>query len=582
MSSKTNDQGKNKKQSRRTFLNLAGAGTAGAYLFSMNTPLTKQFSAFAQTNLMFTDQLPIPPKINAMGGGTFDLSMGPGMHRFHSSLAPTPTWGYGGAAYLGPTIEARRGVPIRINAHNRLGSHPLGFAIDTKLHGALSTDAMAPRASLHLHGGNTEPKSDGHPEATFRPGQTYRYHYDNDQEAANLWYHDHALGITRLNVYAGLAGYYLMRDNIDTGLERNPLNLPFGEYEVPLVLQDKMFNANGSLAYPPGLFGSVWAPEFFGDVAVVNGKIFPNLNVDRGLYRFRIINGSNSRVYNLRLSTGQPLYVIGGDGGLLNAPVPLEQLVIAPGERADILVDFSNFPSGTRVVLSNNAPTPFPNGPRSARRGGVPLRNIMQFTVGSNTGFRAAIPGRLRSSPIIPLTNWARVRNVSLVEIMDSATGAPAMALLNNLPWMTNQIEMPVVDTVELWNIINTTGDLHPIHLHLVQFQVVGRQPFDVGAYTAATYPNLMNTMGQGTYPAPAADQFARGAMKPPALHERGWKDTVQAYPGEITRIAVPFGGRAAPGVPFGKSFTGDYVWHCHILEHEDNEMMLPYRVVAR
>jgi spore coat protein A len=579
MSSENSNESKVPKQSRRKFLKLAGAG---AFLFSAERVLTKQFSVFAQENLMFTDQLPIPPVMNATGGGVYELSMAPGRHKFHSSLPPTHTWGYGGAPYLGPTIEARRGVPISINVQNHLGRHPLGFAIDTKLHGALATDINAPRASLHLHGGNTEPGSDGHPEATFTPGRAYRYHYDNDQEAANLWYHDHALGITRLNVYAGLAGYYLMRDNLDTGLPGNPLNLPAGQYEVPLVLQDKMFYPDGSLAYPPGLFGSIWAPEFFGDVAVVNGKIFPNLNVDRGLYRFRIVNGSNSRVYSLRLSTEQPMFVIGGDGGLLNAPVPLGQMIIAPGERADVLIDFSNFAPGTRIVLHNNAPTPFPDGPRSVRRGGVPLKMLMQFTVGPAAGFKAPIPGRLRRTPIMPLTNWIRERNLSLVEIMDPATGAPAMALLNNLPWNTRQMEMPVVDTVELWNIINTTGDLHPIHLHLVQFQILGRQKFDVRAYTAEHYSELMTRMGQESYPAPSADQYARGAMKPPALNEQGWKDTVQAYPGEITRIVVPFGGRAAPGVPFGKSFIGEYVWHCHILEHEDNEMMLPYRIVAR
>jgi spore coat protein A, manganese oxidase len=171
---------------------------------------------------------------------------------------------------------------------------------------------------------------------------------------------------------------------------------------------------------------------------------------------------------------------------------------------------------------------------------------------------------------------------VSLVEIINPANGAPMMAMLNNLPFTTNQIESPVVDTVELWNIINTTGDLHPIHLHLLQFQILGRQKYDAAGYAAANYPNLNNTAGTGPFPAPSADGFARGAMRPADLNERGWKDTVQTYPGEITRIVVPFGANAAPGVPFGKSFTGDYVWHCHILEHEDNEMMLPYRVVPR
>ena len=154
------------------------------------------------------------------------------------------------------------------------------------------------------------------------------------------------------------------------------------------------------------------------------------------------------------------------------------------------------------------------------------------------------------------------------------------MALLNNLPWHTSQIEMPVVDTVEQWNIINTTGDTHPIHLHLVQFQILSRQKFRVNAFTEAYYEHLGNG-SPGPYPVPSADGFRIGKARRPEPNERGWKDTVRANPGEITSILVPFGGKAAPGVPFGQSFTGDYVWHCHILEHEENEMMLPYKVVA-
>jgi FtsP/CotA-like multicopper oxidase with cupredoxin domain len=531
----------------------------------------------------FTEQLPIPPAIDATGGGAFNLPMAPSMHRFHADLPLTPTWGYGGATYLGPTIEAKRYKPITIAAPNQLGTHPLAFAIDTTLHGALESDKTTPRASLHLHGGNTEEQSDGHPDATYLPGQTRVYNYANNQEAANLWYHDHALGITRLNVHAGLAGFYLMRDDADTGKTDNPLGLPAGQYEVPLVIQDKMFASDGSLNYPLGSYGSVWSPEFFGDTAIVNGKAFPNLAVDRGLYRFRVINGSNARVYNLYLSGGQAMYQIGSDGGLLNAPVLLSRLIIAPGERADLLIDFSNAAPGTTIILKNTAAAPFPNGPRSERRGGAPLRDIMQFTVGTATGFTGAIPSILRSIPIIPLTDPVRVRNLTLVELIDEETDEPVMALLNNLPWTTTDIEMPRVDTVEQWNIINTTGDTHPIHLHLVQFQVLSRQRFKVEEFMEANYPLLPDSeYGEtGPYPAPSADDFAVGKPKLPDLNEAGWKDTVRVNPGEITRLMVPFGANAAPGVPFGNSFLGEYVWHCHILEHEDNEMMLPYRVIA-
>jgi spore coat protein A, manganese oxidase len=570
---------------RRGFLRLAGGTAAGAFLLSHTDILTRRLSVMAQTGGLskFTEQLPIPPTINATGGGTFNLPMAPSMHQFHADLPPAPTWGYGGATYLGPTIEAKRYVPITIAAQNQLGSHPLAFAIDTTLHGALEADKTTPRVSLHLHGGNTEAASDGHPDGVFLPGQSRAYNYANNQEAANLWYHDHALGITRLNVYAGLAGFYLMRDDSDTGQTDNPLGLPAGEYEVPLVIQDKLFDSDGSLAYPLGAFGSVWSPEFFGDTAVVNGKVFPNLDVDRGLYRFRVINGSNARVYHLNLSSGHTMYQIGSDGGLLDAPVNLSRLILAPGERADLLIDFSNIAPGTKIILKNTAAAPFPNGPRSRRRGGVPLREIMQFTVGTATGFTGMIPSILRQIPIVPLSNPVRVRNLTLVELMDEETGEPVKALLNNLPWDTTDIEMPRVDTIEQWNIINTTGDTHPIHLHLVQFQVLSRQKFQVEEFMEENYPLLPHSGhdNPGPYPPPSADDFAAGKPKLPDLNEAGWKDTVRANPGEILRIMVPFGAGAAPGVPFGNSFLGDYVWHCHILEHEDNEMMLPYKVIA-
>ena len=569
---------------RREFLKFAGAGAAGTLMMSGAPFLSKEFSLMGQVQRLskFTEQLPIPPIIDARGGGVFPLAMGQSSHRFHEDLPLTTTWGYGGASYLGPTFEAMRNAPVTVQAANQLGTHPLDFAIDLNLHGTVATDFTQPRASLHLHGGNTSPANDGHPEDTFMPGTSRPYFYNNNQEAANLWYHDHALGITRLNVYAGLAGAYWLRDQFDTGQPNNPIGLPTGPYEIPLVIQDKIFDADGQLAYPLGEFGSIWAPEFFGGVAVVNGKAFPNLNVGRGLYRFRMINGSNSRVYNLRLSNGQAMYVIGGDGGLLNAPVPITRLTIAPGERVDLLIDFSNHSPGTRITMTNNAATPFPNGPRSVRRGGVPLKDVMQFTVSSSLGFQGAIPTMLRTTPILPMTP-SRIRNVSLVEIMDPNTGVPLTALLNNLEWETDQIENPVVDTVEQWNIINTTGDTHPIHLHLVMFQVLGRQKFHVEEYLEMFYPEIDDpeTAGSGPYPAPSAEHFAYARQQRPDPFEGGWKDTVKANPGEITRILVPFGADAAPGVPFGNSFTGEYVWHCHILEHEDNEMMLPYEVVA-
>lgn len=570
---------------RRHFLKIVGAGTIGALLFDGIASAATRASVLAQSSLLsrFTEQLPIPPVIDARGGGSFNLAMAPGMHSFHSSLPPTPSWGYGGASYLGPTFQTMRGMPIDLTAINSLGAHPLAAVIDTSLNGALESDKSNPRVAVHLHGGNTEPESDGGPEDTFTVGANRTYHYHNDQEATTLWYHDHAMGITRLNVYAGLAGFYLLRDQYDTGESDNSIGLPSGRYEIPLVLQDRMFNWDGTLAYPPGEFGSIWAPEFFGDVATVNGKVWPNLNVDRGLYRFRILNGSNARIYDLRLSSGQMMFQIGSEGGLFNSSVALNRLIIAPGERADVLMDFSGLAAGTKIVLKNVAPVPFPDGPRSRRRGGVPIKEVMQFTVGAANGFAGTIPAVLRETPIQPLTDPVRVRNLTLVEIADPVTDAPLMALVNNLPFDTNHIEMPAVDTVEQWNIINTTGDTHPIHLHLVQFQLLGRQKFDVNGFMAVNYPELPDpeAAGVGPWPAPSADAFSRGSLRGPDPNETGWKDTVRANPGEITRLLVPFGAAAAAGVPFGNSFTGEYVFHCHILEHEDNEMMLRYQVVA-
>ena len=511
--------------------------------------------------------------------------MAAGTHRFHSALPPTPTWGYGGASYLGPTFVVKKGTGITVNATNNLGAHPLASYIDLGVHGAVPEDKTTPRAAVHLHGGNTEAAHDGLPEQTFLPGGGHSYAYGNTQQAGNLWYHDHALGITRLNVYAGLAGGYLIRDDLDTGQAGGPLGLPVGKYELPLILQDKQFNPDGTLAYADGrAIGTnrLWAPEFFGDVAVVNGKIWPNLDVDQALYRFHLYNGSNARFYRMTLAAGATVltfFQIGTDTGLLNATVPLNTLLLGPGERADVLVDFRGLAAGTKVVLTNNAVTPFPSGPHGAHKGGVPLKQLMQFTVGTGVGPKTRIPKTLRTTPIPALPTTVPQRNVSLVEILDPATGMPMMSLLNNLAYHDGRIADPKADSVEQWNIINTTADTHPIHLHLVQFQLRNRQAYNSAAYLAAAYPNLgPDTAGTGPYPVPSADGFVTKAPVGPAANEAGWKDTVRANPGEITRILVPFGAQVAAGA-FGETFTGEYVWHCHILDHEDNEMMVRYTV---
>ena len=541
---------------------------------------------------------------------TATLNMVNGTHKFHSALGAADTFYYKDPdqitqQYLGPVIVARQDQAFDLTVNNNLGKHPLDFAVETGLHGVKETDKTAPRAATHLHGGNTTEQSDGGPLDTFDPGTSHPYHYANTQEAAGLWYHDHALGITRLNVYAGLASGYLIRNDDDPGDgSRLPASLDAEhQHEVPLVLQDRMFSPGGTLAYPgnpaPGHPLPAWTPEFFGDVATVNGKAWPNLNVDRGKYRFRVYNGSNARVYDLKIvdaaGAAMPFFQIGTDGGLLDAPVSMTRLVLAPGERADLIVDFAGLAAGTLLTMTNKAPTPYPNGPRALRRGGAPLQQIMQFTVTSQVGDTSALPATLRQVPITRLNNpkftgaaagltVANTRTMTMVEIMDPVLG-PMMALLNNRNFHDPAYEgAPVVasNSLEQWDLVNLTGDAHPIHLHFTQFQVLNRQKIDAAGYQTAVYGAAMLTPGMentGTYPPPPVGTFARGGAQPPAANERGWKDTVVALPGEITRILVPFGPGAAAGAPiaFSAGHTGTYVWHCHILEHEDNDMMQNY-----
>lgn len=576
---------------RRGLLGASAAAGVGVLL-----PLrTTAANAVVPANVTaFTEQLPTLTQlgvIDATGGGSATITMVNASHKFHAALASTPTYAYksqGGAQdYLGPVIVARQGVPFNLIMVNMLGVHPLADAVDTGIGGTLPSDRVAPRASTHLHGGNTAAGMDGDPMDTFGFGASKTYHYDNTQEASGLWYHDHAMGITRLNVFAGLAGGYLIRNADDDG---SGTRLPAPPYEVPLVIQDRMFNANGTFNYPPNANPTTprpWAPEFFGDVGTVNGKVWPNLNVNRGKYRFRVYNGSNARVYDLRLISGLrslTFFQIGTDGGLLDAPVPLTRLVLAPGERADIVVDFAALRAGSKVTVINTAVAPYPGGPRLRRRGGMPLYRIMQFTVNLAAGWTAPLPTALRATPITRLAGRpvAATRRMTLVEVLD-AVGAPLKALLNNRAFEASDATTTVgTNTLEQWDLVNTTVDAHPIHLHFTQFQVLNRQQFNSGGYFAAAYgtqPLTPGTPGDGTYPPLPVGPYLLPGTTAPAANERGWKDTVLAMPGEVTRILVPFGANAAGGAPlaFQASHLGKYVWHCHILEHEDNDMMQRY-----
>jgi spore coat protein A len=446
--------------------------------------------------------------------------------KVHRDVKPTRFWGFGSSS-PGPSFETRSGQGLLVEWANELPTTHF-LPIDHTIHGA-EADKPAVRAVVHLHGAKAPAESDGYPENWYVPGKSALYHYPNNQDAAMLWYHDHALGINRLNVAAGLLGAFFVRDSVE-----DSLNLPSGKYEIPLIMYDRMFDEQGQLYYPVSPDPKApWIPEFFGDATLVNGKLFPYLEVEPRKYRFRVLNGANGRFFHLSLSNGQSFHQIGTDQGLLATPVSLDYLQLAPSERADLIVDFADH-GGEQIVVKNDAFT------------------IMQFRVARNKAKdTSSLPSTLRPVPTIPESEATKTRMLPLVEI-DDRVMKPVTMLLNRAHWNMPVTEDPVLNSVEIWNLINLTDDSHPIHLHLVRFQILDRRRFEPFTYKVR---GILKYTGNAV---------------PPDPNEAGWKDTVRADPGMVTRIIVRFEG-----------FVGRYVWHCHILEHEDNEMMRPYDVVA-
>jgi bilirubin oxidase len=571
----------------------------------------------------------------------------------------TTVWSYGSSNhpatfnYPAFTIEAKYNTPLRVKWVNQLvddsGNYlPHLLSVDPTLHWANPPGPRDTRPSFaksvkpthytgpvpmvtHVHGAHANEESDGYAEAWWLPaarnipagyfttgtwyepfkakseaalGQLWEpgsavFQYENNQRASTLWYHDHALGMTRLNVYAGPAGFFMLRGGPDD-LQGNMLPEPApaeGDlpgtryYEIPIAIQDRSFNADGSLFYPDsraffdGFRGPyipksdispIFNPEFFGNTIVVNGKTWPNLNVEPRRYRLRLLNGCNSRFLILKLVTNPlaarpaapvlPFAQIGSEGGFLPAPVVLDQLLMGLAERADVIVDFTGLPVGTEIYLINEAPDePF--------GGGAPFEDfepadvnttgqVMKFTIVPLTGRDNSLPvDQLTLPAFTPLGPAIRTRKVSLNEL-DSAVlknVGPREALLGivddmgfPMPMMWDEpvTENPGLGDTEIWEIYNFTADAHPIHIHEVQFQVVNRQ--------------LLVTDSEGISVAPA---MIAGPLVDPELWESGYKDSVIAYPGQVTRLKAKF------------DLPGQYVWHCHIVEHEDNEMMRPLRV---
>jgi spore coat protein A len=379
--------------------------------------------------------------------------------------------------------------------------------------------------------------------------------------ASLLWFHDHALGATRLTVFAGLAAAYILRDGYDTGAEPNPIGLPGDEYEIPLVIQDRQFNPDGTFLYPTSdIPGAIWIGEYFGDVMLVNGKVWPFLDVEPRMYRLRILNGCNSRIVNLDLG-GVPLWQIGAEGGLFDVPVPMKQLVLAPAERADVVADFSAFAGRTLMMKNHHLPRPVTSP-------APPLESVMRIRVGSTvtrpgpTSIPVSLPGRRAALDAPAATRFITLNEIDPEEVewfLD----------LNGVRFDDEPgTEMPRVGSIEDWVYVNLTGDTHPMHMHLVTFQVIGRTPFDAEAYEEK-YGGPNGVPG-GIDPTP----FATGPMLPTAPEERGFKDTVKVNPGEFTTIRARF------ELPAGVSAPQTYVYHCHIVEHEDNDMMRPFTVM--
>jgi spore coat protein A len=552
-----------------------------------------------------------------------------GLNRPDGTSLSTRFWGYAlnqssQETLPGPTFEVNRGKPLTVTYINGLDGVPNRMPVDITLEwanpGSLGGLAPVPLVT-HLHGARSETRSDGLPEAWSTPNDVYQgrlfskpYHYQNDQEAAHLWYHDHVLGITRLNVYMGLVGFYFIRDANEDKLRATNV-LPSYPYEIPLALMDRTFDQNGQLFYPsedpstPDLPHPTHLPEFFGDVILVNGTAWPRQAVEQRKYRFRILNSSDSRFYALKVqrqSAGPgpttpvgptlPLLVIGTELGLLNQGAPArwhtppladgsssgidqaDTLLIGPGERYDVIIDFSGVPVGTRLLLWNDAATPFTGQPPDGVDyvGPTPglTDRVLAFDVIPrnpaipNASVTSTTPLRVfQTSPLVAASanGAAAVRKILMYEGTD--TFGRLQTMLGTLDQGTLVYSDPITEkpragTKEVWEFHNTTADAHPIHMHLVDFQILNREDFSLNTVDKT---NSDGSTGARVLGKPKLS----GNKVGPNAYEVGKKDTVIAYPGQITRVVPNF------------SHAGEFVYHCHILSHEDHEMMRRYEVPA-
>jgi spore coat protein A len=488
---------------RNGALGLAGLLAAPRGLFAQHQPMP---SGSSPVLAPFVDALRVPPVLQAAVRGKtrfHTLTMRAGLMKLHRDLPTSVVWGFNGL-YPGPTIRATKGQPVVVRQINHLPEHN---GMET---GHMEEEMMP---AVHLHGAHVHPLDDGHPREAIPPWGFRDYRYPNRQRAASLFYHDHSHGMTGLHVYRGLAGMYLIEDP-----EEDALGLPSGDFDIPLMLQDRVFNADGSFHYR--LDADTREAGVIGDVMLVNGVVWPFLKVARRKYRFRIVNGSSARIFDLQLSSGRPLVQIGTDGGLL--PVPMEKAVIplAPSERAEVVIDFAAYPAGTRLRLRNCAACPGHTG------------DIMRFDVELPDAGDAALPDCLSSWEDLPVDAQTPLREF----VLNRRTGAGGTEwTLNGRIFAMDGAPLVQVKngTVERWRFVNPTNHPHPVHIHLIQFQVVS----------------------------------LNGQPQDPAKH--GWKDTLVAPAGGEIVVAARFEGH-----------PGRYLLHCHNLEHEDLGMMADYEII--
>ena len=617
----------------------------------------------AAWNARYTNRLPslLAPGFvygpDVAGGSSYTIGAGQiqanvlGLSRAGVPLMTT-AWGYGkkdsatGAlrvTHPGRSFVAQRGQPIEVRWRNELvdgNGLPLPHILPVDQTVMLQVDPAnreidgVPIATHH-HGGDTAAEFDGTPDQWLTPRRrqtgpgiqlgtpgtagvngdilasdgALRYVYENTEEAALTWYHDHAEGITRLNAYAGLAGAYVVRDSNEAELVRRRF-LPSGPYEVALLLQDKVFDVNGQFVYPADpLLAPVptvgldptqptHLPEMYGDVICVNGVAWPSLDVEPRAYRLRLLNGSDSRFYTLTfdagpgtVAPGEAFRLVGTDLGFGNTAPKLRTLTLGPGERYDLVIDFGTM-TGKTVVLRNSAATPYPGGAPVAVGSGPdevmafkvikPLDKAVPKTlvIEDTTVLRGWVPpglpvGTPSSAPKLPplqVPAGTNVRRILLGEGRDQygrimpLLGTVAGGTLGFHEASTENVVIPAGQSTvtEVWEFWNSTVDSHPVHMHLVRFRVMNRQ-----AFTCTVSPKAMLNDWVGvTIVDPAAPQPALARrVSPPNPYETGWKDTVECPPGVVTRVLVTF------------NRPGKYVYHCHILSHEEHDMMRWYTV---